>query len=359
MIALRTHISTLRCNRLNMNQEWFSPLADQGLAADGADFGLPTEELQAAHRVATITPLLDLGIIRVVGADARLFLHHLLTNDIANLATDSCRLAGLCSAKGRLLALMRIWRDGDDYLLLLPRDILPNILKKLAMYVLRSKAKLSDVSAEHAVIGIAIPAMASVPSAPTFAALPPIPARGVAQDNGAQLIRLDETRWILACARDQALTRWQELRAHASPVGLAAWRALEIAAAEPRVVAATQEAFVPQMLNLELPALAGVSFNKGCYPGQEIVARTQYLGKIKRRTYRAHVDSDIPPGAAIYASTMGDQACGVWVSVAPALSGGFDGLACLQSQAVVAGAVHLGSVDGPVLEFLPSPYPLD
>ncbi|HLA35137.1 MAG TPA: folate-binding protein [Rhodocyclaceae bacterium] len=345
-----------------MNQEWFSPLTSQGLATDGDNFGQTTEELQATHRVATIAPLLDSGLIRVGGADARLFLHNLLTNDIANLATDSCRLAGLCSAKGRLLALMRIWRDGDDYLLLLPRDILPGILKKLAMYILRSKVKLSDASAERALIGIAAPAAAlssTVPSAPTFAALPPIPARGVAHSNGAQLIRLDETRWILACAHDQALTRWQELRVHASPVGLAAWRALEIAAAEPRVVAATQEAFVPQMLNLELPALAGVSFNKGCYPGQEIVARTQYLGKIKRRTYRAHVDSDAPPGAAVYASTMGDQACGALISIAPSLQGGFDALVCLQSNAVAAGTVRLGSVDGPTLQFLPSPYPLD
>ena len=141
-------------------------------------------------------------------------------------------------------------------------------------------------------------------------------------------------------------------------MGLAAWQWLEIAAGQPRVVAATQEAFVPQMLNMELPAVAGVSFSKGCYPGQEIVARTQYLGKIKRRTYRARLVAATTAGIHVYAPETGDQHCGAIVSVAPSPAGGFECLVCIQSGAVEAGEVRVGAVDGERLEFLPLPYEL-
>jgi folate-binding protein YgfZ len=122
------------------------------------------------------------------------------------------------------------------------------------------------------------------------------------------------------------------------------------------VVAGTQEAFVPQMLNMELPAVAGVSFSKGCYPGQEIVARTQYLGKVKRRTYRARLANAVVPGAHVYAPETGDQHCGAIVSLAPSPDGGFECLVCVQIGAVEAGEVHVGASDGERLEFLPLPY---
>jgi glycine cleavage system aminomethyltransferase T len=131
-----------------MTQEWNSFLAAQGLAADGSRFGGTTDELLAARDGAVMAPLTDLGLIRVSGVDSAVFLHNLLTNDISGIKPDGARFAGFCTAKGRLLALLLIWREGDDFLLMLPRDILPVILKKLSMYVLRSKVKLSDASDE-------------------------------------------------------------------------------------------------------------------------------------------------------------------------------------------------------------------
>lgn len=329
-----------------MTQEWIFSLASQGLAADGGSFGDLAGELAAASQGAIVAPLGDQGLIRASGVDAAGFLHNLLTNDINGLGADSARFAGLCTPKGRVLALLLVWRDGDDFLLMLPRDILPGILKKLSMYVLRSKVKLSDATMERALIGVS--------PTPTFAA--DLSRFGVAAIAGGQAVRLDDKRALLVLNPEVAAARWAELAASAKPVGLAAWQWLEIGAGQARVVAATQEAFVPQMLNMELPAVAGVSFSKGCYPGQEIVARTQYLGKIKRRTYRARMGVDAPPGTHVFSPETGDQHCGAVVSVAPSPAGGFECLVCVQSGAVEAGEVRVGAVDGERLEFLPLPY---
>ena len=340
-----------------MNQEWTTFLASQGLAGDTAElFGQLDAELQAARNGAVATPLADLGLIRVSGEDAASFLHNLVTNDIQGLATDSARTAGFCTAKGRLLAIFLVWREGNDYLLLLPREILPPLLKKLSMYVLRAKVKLTDATDERALIGISVPS--AVSPAPTFLNTT-LPRQGVSATGGGQLIRLDDTRWLLSLEPAAAIRRWPELTATAKPIGLAAWRWLEIAAGQPRVVAATQEAFVPQMLNLEFPAVAGVSFTKGCYPGQEIVARTHYLGKVKRRMVRARLATMAMPGAHVYAPETGDQQCGALVSIAPSPAGGFECLVSVQSSAVAAGEVHLGAPDGERLTFLPLPYPID
>lgn len=338
-----------------MTQDWISLLATQGLTPDGSSFGAVADELVAARDGAVVAPLTDLGLIRASGVDAPGFLHNLLTNDINGITAGGARFAGLCTAKGRLLALLLIWREGDDFLLMLPRDILPAILKKLSMYVLRSKVKLSDATQERALVGYSAP-LAITPGKDLGQTVANLPRFGVAAVEGGQAIRLDDTRWLLALNSAATGSSWSQLAGSARPVGVAAWQWLEIAAGQPRVVAATQEAFVPQMLNMELPAVAGVSFSKGCYPGQEIVARTQYLGKIKRRTYRARLTTAVATGAHVYAPETGDQHCGAVVSVAPSPAGGFECLVCVQSGAVEAGEVHVGALTGERMEFLPLPY---
>lgn len=335
-----------------MTQEWNSFLVARGLAADGSSFGDAAGELATARDGNVFAPLTDQGVIRASGADAAGFLHNLLTNDINGITPGGARFAGLCTAKGRLLALLLVWRDGDDFLLMLPRDILPMILKKLSMYVLRSKVQLADASAERALIGYS----SATPPAMAGSEAGSLSRFGVAAIDGGQVVRLDDTRWLLSLDSGAAGSNWQQLAASARPVGLAAWQWLEIAAGQPRVVAATQEAFVPQMLNMELPAVAGVSFSKGCYPGQEIVARTQYLGKVKRRTYRARLAAATSPGAHVYAPETGDQHCGAIVSTAPSPAGGFECLVCVQIGAVEAGEVHVGALAGERLEFLSLPY---
>ncbi|MDO8931112.1 MAG: folate-binding protein [Rhodocyclaceae bacterium] len=337
-----------------MRQDWIDFLAQQGACAGHEHFGNPGAELAAARDGTVVAPLSEFGLIRAAGEEAAPFLHNLLTNDVKSLAPDAVRVAGLCTAKGRLIASFHIWHDrNDDLLLMLSADIQPAILKKLSMYVLRSKVKLTDAADERVLIGLAGPAAEALVQG--LGAAVPFPLQVVPFDQG-QAIRLDERRFVLSVAPDAAAAVWSKLAEQARPVGTAAWRWLEIAAGQPRIVAGTQEAFVPQMANLEAPAVGGVSFTKGCYPGQEIVARSQYLGKVKRRMYRAKLDAAVAPGTHVYAPETADQHCGSIVTVAPSPEGGYECLVVVQSSCAEAGEVHVGALTGPALGFLTLPY---
>ena len=335
-------------------QNWIDFIARQGAAEGVAHFGDPKAELAVARDGTVLAPLTGDGLIRASGEDTAGFLHNLLTNDVKNLSAGSARFAGLCTAKGRLIATFTIWHDGADLLLMLSADILPGILKKLSMYVLRSKVRLSDAGSERVLLGLAGPDAGSRLT-DLGATLPDSPMQTTAFDGG-QLVRLDDRRFVLSVTPASAVECWTKLSGKVSPVGTAAWRWLEIAAGRPRIVTATQEAFVPQMVNMEVPALEGVSFHKGCYPGQEIVARTQYLGKVKRRMYRARLETAFPAGTDVFTPESGDQHCGALVTIAPSPAGGFECLVVVQSSGHDAGEVHVGSPQGPLLSFLPLPY---
>jgi hypothetical protein len=336
-----------------MSQDWKDFLARQGAAADAESFGDSAAELIAARDATVLVPLVDQGIIRASGEDAPGFLHNLMTNDVQNLPADGVRFAGLCSPKGRLLATFHIWHEGDDLLLGLSADILPAILKKLSMYILRSKVRLADASQEMVVLGLAGPDAepllrnvgAEIPEAMHSAPIA-----------GGRVLRLGKARFVVALAVRTAIETWPQLAGKARPAGLASWRWLEIAAGQPRVEARTQEAFVPQMMNMEVPEVAGVVFTKGCYPGQEIVARTQYLGKVKRRMYRAKMETALPPGTDVFTPEAGDQHCGALVTVAPSPEGGHEYLVVVQSSGAEAGEIHVGSPTGPRLQLLSLPY---
>ncbi len=337
-----------------MNPDWKEFIARCGLSADATNFGDTAAELVAARDATVLVPLNDFGMIRVSGEDAAEFLHNLLSNDVKTLATDAARFAGFCSAKGRLIATLLIWRLGDDYVLALSEDIQAAILKKLSMYVLRSKVKLCDAGADCVLLGLA--------GRQAAAALAGIGAASVdsmktASFPGGSAIALDANRYLLAVQPAEAVRIWSGLAAQVRPAGLSAWHWLEVTAGMPRVIAATQEAFVPQMVNLEV--VGGVSFTKGCYPGQEIVARAQYLGKVKRRMYRARLDAAAKPGDHLFSPVSGEQSsCGELVEVAPSPDGGYECLAVVQSQCADAGDIHIGSAEGPRLSILTLPYAL-
>jgi folate-binding protein YgfZ len=174
--------------------------------------------------------------------------------------------------------------------------------------------------------------------------------------NATTLIALPGRRWLLAVAADNALSVRTAVADTLRPVGTAVWNWTEIRNGIPWVTAQTQDQFVPQMANLEL--IGGVNFKKGCYPGQEIVARTQYLGKLKRRLYLAHVEASAHAGDALCSEDVGGQINGMIANAAPAPGGGSDVLAVVQSTSAESDGVHLGSTDGPKLRFLPLPYAL-
>ena len=342
-----------------MNQDWQNFLATQGAQIQDSvvgNFGEAAAERLAASDGTVLCDLGQFGTLRVSGEEAETFLQNLLSNDIREVSAKRAQLSSLNSPKGRMLATLLIWRDGNDYLLQLPRALSEPIRKKLSMYVLRAKVKIADVSDEIVTLGVS-GADAQEILRTRFAELPQAPF-GVANSESASVIKVGDERWQISTAPQLANTLWTELIRKARPVGSACWDWLNIRSGIPVILAQTQEQFVAQMANLDL--VNGVNFKKGCYPGQEIVARTQYLGKLKRRMYLAHIDSsEAPqPGDELFSTDMEGQASGMLANVAAAPSGGFDVLAVLQTSSRESQQVHWKSLQGTALKFLPLPYTL-
>ncbi len=297
------------------------------------------------------TDLSDNALVAVSGDDAAEFLHGQFTNDVKALAPGRAQWNGWCSPKGRLLATFLLARRADGFLIMLPAEIAAPIAKRLAMFVLRSKVKIADASASFARFGIA------GAQAPDFVRThwgsAPAKMESAAKD-GAILVAQDESRFV-AWVPESAAPVLAALRAAATPAGREAWDREAIRAGVPIITAATQEAFVPQMANLDL--VGGVSFKKGCYPGQEIVARTQYRGGLKRRMAVAHVEGDArpAPGDSVYSAAFGEQAAGTVVNAAPAPEGGFDFLVVAQIESLDREDLRWKSPEGPPVRILKRP----
>jgi folate-binding protein YgfZ len=335
---------------------WFSFLASRGARLDAngvADFGDPAAELAAARDHAVLVDLSDNALLRVTGDDATTFLHGQLTNDVQSLPVGAAQWTGWCSPKGRLLATFLLHRREDGYLLMLPAEIAPAIAKRLRMFVLRSKVAIADESERLVRLGFA-GKTAGVIVARQWG-FTPDPMRSVEKD-GALCIAIDDQSFVVVVAAEKAPALWETLVLNATPAGPDAWAWSLIQAGIPVIGAATQEAFVPQMANFDL--VGGVSFQKGCYPGQEIVARTRYRGILKRRMARVHLGGDTRPlpGQGVYSDAFGDQAAGTIVNVAPAPGGGFDALVVAQIESLDAGSLRWNSPQGPALEVRDRPY---
>ncbi len=322
------------------------------------------------------TVLDQFSILAASGPDAAVFLHSQLTNNIAKLAAEKAQFAGLCSIKGRLLATFLVWRAAkhndeshtETIQLMLSRDLQATIQKRLSMFILRSKVKLNDVSADRVLIGLTGNAVRLL--APLFPNLPES-AHSKVESEAGTLIRLSDTPITVSPVSTETVARYLWVAPHAAfnaqlttlSTGLTAitpalWDWLEIRAGEPRIIEATQDKFVPQMVNFEV--IGGVDFHKGCYPGQEIVARSQYRGTIKRRMMLAHTDK-AQPGTEVFHSTDPRQPCGMVVNAASAPGGGVDCLVELKLAALdqdAASTIHVETPTGSVLTLLTQPYAL-
>ena len=342
---------------------WNEYLSTQGARADADapalvhDFGrvLTRGEL-ARGFVAAVT---DQGLIAVSGDDAASFLHNQLTNDVQHLTVGQARLAGYCSPKGRLQATFLMWRNTESIYLQLAADIQAPLQKRLSMFVMRAKAKLADVSVNQVTLGFGGVAAESALKA-LFGTLPEAPYTTLEHQLGT-LIRVADAfgapRYQWLATPDAATAAWPGLAAALATGGNDAWRLSAIHAGVPQISLKTQEQFVPQMINFEL--LGGVNFKKGCYPGQEIVARSQYLGKLKRRTALVSIDAAVQSGDEVFSVADPDQPCGMVVNAAPNGEGGSDALVEMKLAAIEQGDVRLGSASGTALRFLPMPYALD
>ena len=319
---------------LTMNTDWQNFLNSQGAHFSGdalSHFGEVKSELTATANSTVLCALTQFGCLRVSGIDAQSFLQNLLSNDIRLVDATHAQLSSFNTAKGRMLAVLLIWRDGDDFILQLPTSILESLRKKLSMYVLRAKVKIVDAS--HDLLCIGLSGVDAAEILRTVCGELPNEAMTCVQTATAQLLKISESRYQISCAAAQAQALWTALAAQAKKVGSPCWDWLNIQDGIPTIVAQTQEQFVPQMVNLD--ALGGINFKKGCYPGQEIVARMHYLGKLKRRMYLAHLDCAVVPvaGEELFSTDMDGQASGMIANVAAAPAGGFYILAVLQTAA--------------------------
>ncbi len=342
-----------------MNETWKNFLQNQSAVLDGnrvQHFGHPSEERRAAAQGHILADLSDYSLIRARGDDTLNFLNGQLSNDIRQLDATRSLLASWCSPKGRMMVIFRLFRRDNDTLLQLPATLLENTLKRLRMFVLRSKVTLESVDAELVSIGLSGPdAKKILTDAAGFA---PSGDNGCETREAVTIMSLPgpHPRYEIIALTAAAEKLWERLKSKATPVGPAVWAWLDIMAGIPSVHPQTNEEFVPQMANLEI--VGGVNFKKGCYPGQEIVARMQYLGKLKQRMYRAHFAGETAPrpGDAIYAPDFPGQSAGTVVDARPDPDGGYDLLAVIQISSADAGELHFGSETGPKLSLQPLPY---
>ncbi|MGB8338507.1 MAG: folate-binding protein YgfZ [Burkholderiales bacterium] len=342
-----------------MQNEWLQYLQNNGAVIDNgivAHFGNPAAELADSAKGNVVADLSSFGLIRFSGEEAQKFLHGQLSNSVEKLGANQAQYTSYNSPKGRMLASMLLWRDGDDYLLTLPASLRESVQKRLAMFVLRAKVKVTDASADYVRIGVAGIQAAEILTE-IIGAVPASPMQMNASE-AAHAIRIDTQRFLLL-AKPPAHTLWQKLATRLQAVGTNVWSLLDIRAGIPWITPATQEYFVAQMTNFEL--IGGVDFKKGCYPGQEIVARTQYLGKLKRRMVRVHVDgvSALSAGDELFSADFDGQASGMVVNAAPSPAGGIDALAVIQIDSAATQTIHVKSIDGPALEILELPYPIN
>lgn len=309
-----------------------------------------TTQLPVVSTLSGVAGLSHLGVIRVAGEEAAKFLQGQLTQDVALLGLSEARLAAFCNAKGRMQASFVLFkRSHEEILLVCSQDILAATLKRLSMFVLRAKAKLSDATADFALFGLAGSAIESIAGGAH-------PAWAKADFDATNVV-------FLYPGNGQPRALWCAPAGTPVPAGdpmpLEQWQWLDVQAGIAMITQPIFEAFVPQMLNYE--SVGGVNFKKGCYPGQEIVARSQFRGTLKRRAYLAHTAGEPSVGQEVFHALDAEQPCGLVAACAPRPGGGFDAIVSMQTSAAAdaeGGRLTLGSTSGPALVLLPLPYAL-
>ena len=311
---------------------------------------LPLASPAVAASLSGVAELTHLGVIRVAGEDAAKFLHSQLTQDVALLGLTEARLAAFCNAKGRMQASFIVFkRSHDEILLVCSQSILAATLKRLTMFVLRAKARLSDASADYSLYGLTGSAIESIADGVH-------PVWDKADFDAENLV-------FLYPGSGQPRALWCAPAGTPAPAGpalaLDRWHWLSVQSGIAMITQPIFEAFVPQMLNYE--SVGGVNFQKGCYPGQEIVARSQFRGTLKRRAYVAHTAGTPHVGQPVFHAADAEQPCGTVAACAPHPIAGFDVIVSMQTAAAAdaeAGRLTLGSAAGAALVLQPLPYPL-
>ncbi|MCG5499786.1 YgfZ/GcvT domain-containing protein [Ectothiorhodospira lacustris] len=347
-----------------MKPEWKAFLLDAGAEMDNdrvSHFGNPERERSVAVTGDVICDLSHQGLISAHGEEAAAFLQGQFTCDVGEVNAERSRLGAWCTAKGRMVCTFRLFSRADALYLRLPREQVEAVLKRLSMYVLRAKLTLEDAGGAFIPIGLSGPHAETLLKDALGKDIPAEVDAGIRHE-GITVIRTPghHPRFELYGDLESMQRLWQALNVHCAPVGAAQWALMDILAGVPTLYPAAAEAFVPQMTNLQL--LGGVSFKKGCYPGQEVVARMQYLGKLKRRMYLIHLPVEtLPrPGDTLFDATQpSDQPAGIIVDAQHHPDGGVSALAVMQVASAEAGEPRLEGPDGAPARMEVLPYVLD
>ena len=344
-----------------MQNEWQQFLSQHGASFDDkncARFPFSTkEELNLLDKHCLISSLDHLGVLKVTGDDAQTFLQSQLSNDIKLLQDEQghplAQISAYCNPKGRILAQFTIIPSAEDYYLILSKDIIAKTIMRLRMFVLRSQVMIEDLSENIALLGVVGNDLPGIELAEND--------YGVIQQNDIHAVKIpsaSSVRYLLLAPLNDAKSVWQNA-SDCTAVSMDVWQWLDIQAGLPNVVSSTIEEFVPQMLNLEL--INGVNFKKGCYPGQEIVARMHYLGKPKRRMFKLHANADtLPePGTNLYIHGGDGQSAGIVVNSQPGPDNGIDLLAVIRLNHAGNEQLRLENRDGPAVSFGELPYSLE
>lgn len=334
-------------------------------------FGDPESEYNQANTANCVSPLCQPGVIEVSGDEAMSFLQNQLSNDLNQVDNSHSQLAAYCTAKGRVFSLFRVLRGESGYLLILPEERIEATLKRLRMFVLMSHVTLTDVSSAYLHIGLW--GYGASQLLENMGLSGPEADNRVTQGNGLIVCRVPGLipRFHLLVPTHQASAVWTTLATTAQPVGEPVWRNQDLLSGLPQIVNATSEAFVPQMINLH--SLHGISFTKGCYPGQEVVARMHYLGTLKRRMYLAEVGGMLGevvseavcegmaplPGDEVFQAGSNGQAVGKVVASAPVLQNRWNLLLVLQISSAGEGPLWLANHPERAITLKDLPYSVE
>jgi tRNA-modifying protein YgfZ len=331
-----------------MSERWTALLQVEGAIFDNGRVVGYADQPQVLHGLCDLS---HYGVIKVSGDDAATFLQAQLTNDITKLDDGQAQWNGWCSPKGRLLVVFLIVREGPHFLLLLPKTLQGAIQKRLGMFVLRAKVKIEDASTTLQRLGLVWDGAAP---ASTIDNMPQTPMTSTEGALG-RIVRISDRRALILGSAETLSQTWQQLRTHFPLTGATSWDLAAIGEGVIEITPETQDAYVPQMANFEL--IGGVNFKKGCYPGQEIVARTQYRGILKRRMARVLFDaSNAPlPNTAIYSPAFGDQAAGT-IAMAVAHDNTVEALVVAQLEAISSDSLFLDAAFTQKIRILDLPY---
>jgi len=346
-----------------MKPEWKDFLKKAGAEFENnqvVSFGNLQREQRMLHTGLVLCDLSHLGLISIDGEDAADFLQGQLTNDVRDVSLQHSQLSAYCTHKGRMLANFRLFKRADSFYLRLPQPLLESILKRISMFILMSKVSMKDSSDALVKIGVSGP-NANETLAELISDIPKN-ADDVTQANGYTVIKCagELPRYEIYGELEPIKKLWGQLDVNAAPVGAGIWETLDILAGIPTIQRETAEAFIPQMTNMQF--INGVNFQKGCYTGQEVVARMQYLGKTKRRMFRIQIETndEVTAGDKLFCEgSKSGQGTGQIVNAQADANGGYCALAVIDIADAESGKLQLFDENGPSITVQTLPYSVE